>query len=97
MFKRLIGRNFVTSLLSSLPGLTIGISFERFYLVGKTRFRKHSLYIPVMYFGKVSNACLKISPVIPSSPGACLLVMLSTAFLISAKVNYLSSGVFTVP
>jgi hypothetical protein len=50
----------------------------------------------VMYFGNVSNACLKISPVIPSSPGAFLVFMLSTAFLISAKVNFLSSGVLTV-
>ena len=32
----------------------------------------------------------------PSSPGAFLLSMLSTAFLISVRVKFLSSGVFTV-
>jgi len=60
MFKRLIGRNFVTSSLCSLPGLTIGISLACFHLFGKTPFRKQPLYVAVMYFGKVLCVCMYV-------------------------------------
>ena len=46
-----------------------------------------------MNFGKVLKAWYRISPVIPSSPGALLLFVLSTAFLISSVVNSRSSCV----
>ena len=64
-------------------------------VVGKTPPLRHPLYRAVMYMGKISNALLSISPVIPSSPCAVLFSMLATAFLISFTVNSLSSALST--
>ena len=71
----------------------IGIILAFFHLSGNIPFVRHQLYIAVILFGNILNVSLYISAVIPSSPGAFLLLIPSISLPISSLVNSRSSGV----
>ena len=78
----------------SFPGLTIGIIFAHFHILGKQVVLKHPLYRAVIDLGNKMKTCRRMSLVILSSPGMSFFFIPFMVSPISTGVNSLSSSVF---
>jgi hypothetical protein len=90
---KLIGHYFEILSLGSFPGLTVGIIFSMFHVLGKQTVLRHPLYIAVVDLGNKLKTHWRMSLVTLSLPGALFLFIPFLASFTAAGVNSLSSSV----